>query len=423
MIPFDLNKGARGSYNYLCVTYEQVGPPVSAVTFLKFGSAYPWGTHGDWQVFQQDLLVNGGGSYVYVGYKLAQGGWTTKDEQVPKDISNTVTRYNTVITQRPIKRQRTVTRTVTRTEEHRLQPEDFYLQAVQQIREEIRASLRQDSTEEATDVSPNDSVSMVAGGVAGAALDAEGEVVSLREALSLPADDGGACPLLTHSVGAEGFADPTLDHDTGDEGTDETAFSWISVGDVNQSQCFLGEALFCVVSENAKAAGYKEARDLEPGSRVLAADGHSALSILDITPRTSEELMSLRAGSAMLRVTPSHRVVIPSISGSQPWALASTLKEGELVICSNGTHRLTEVKRVLSKEEGLHHFEVFAIRFSPNLPVAVFEQSIQSLGIKDIRRGRGGRRSRPVTGPVNAKKASNSWEVMSIPDTAKEFSD
>jgi len=73
-IHMDLNKGAGGSYNYLCFTKNRGSSPVTEITFLKFGGSYGglhW--HG-WFVHPQDLLESGGGKYVYVAYKLAKAG-------------------------------------------------------------------------------------------------------------------------------------------------------------------------------------------------------------------------------------------------------------------------------------------------------------------------------------------------------------
>ena len=59
-INFDLNKHARGTYNYLCITKNAAaGDPISKVTFLKFGSPYRSTKYNNWDVFPQDLLVNG----------------------------------------------------------------------------------------------------------------------------------------------------------------------------------------------------------------------------------------------------------------------------------------------------------------------------------------------------------------------------
>jgi len=68
----DLNKGAGGSYNYLCFT-RRSGDPVTDITFLKFDGAYG-GLHYDyWHVHPQKLLDSGSFKHVYVGYKLAKG--------------------------------------------------------------------------------------------------------------------------------------------------------------------------------------------------------------------------------------------------------------------------------------------------------------------------------------------------------------
>jgi len=65
----DLNKGAGGSYNYLCFT-RRSGAPVTDITFLKFVGAYVDLHYDYWHVHPQKLLDSGSFKHVYVGYKL-----------------------------------------------------------------------------------------------------------------------------------------------------------------------------------------------------------------------------------------------------------------------------------------------------------------------------------------------------------------
>lgn len=132
-ICFDLNKGARGSFNYLCVTRQGNEPPVSAVTFLKFGAAFGGIQYNQWRVFPQDLLVNGKGKFVYVGFQQAQGHHKTVTE----------------------------TSTVSRTVEYTLPVESFFQLALDQVIAEIRASFASGGSSREDDIRPEDSVSLV----------------------------------------------------------------------------------------------------------------------------------------------------------------------------------------------------------------------------------------------------------------------
>jgi len=127
-IEFDLNKGARGSFNYLCMTRQGSEPPVSAVTFLKFDGPFHGTVHGEWKVYPQDLLVNGKGKYVYVGYKQAAIKETIVTETVENKVEVEVTGY------------RPATRKVSKDVEYRLTLEDFHQQALDQVIREVRES-------------------------------------------------------------------------------------------------------------------------------------------------------------------------------------------------------------------------------------------------------------------------------------------
>lgn len=400
-IHFDLNKGARGTYNWLCVSYGQGGPPVSAVTFLKFSGSYSSGQCGEWLVYPQDLLVNGRGRYVYVGYKLAQGFWGTTVEQVPTPTQVTVTRYrdvtrfrpatltrqetryNTVMKKRPARRFRTATRTVTWEEELPPLPEDFRLQALEEIRETIRAGLQNYGASEVLDVSPEDSVS----------------AVDIPEGVRIAAV--GAVSVVSAS--------------------EISLKSWISVG--QGARCFLREATFYVAPKLGNTGGYLRADQLSPGCEVRAADGLSFLRVVRVVSHTSTEIIELRAGGASLRVTPTHRAFVPPIPGSSKRriVLASELQEGDEVVCSSGTTQsLTHVRRVRSEESGVDHFQVVAISFQPDHPVAVFEPSILSFGSGAIRRGG---MSRRIHGNGSGGTTA-AVDLLSIPDTAAgEYAD
>uniref|UniRef100_A0A6U9EV01 Uncharacterized protein n=1 Tax=Zooxanthella nutricula TaxID=1333877 RepID=A0A6U9EV01_9DINO len=71
-VDFDLNKDARGSYNYLCVTREGDDRPVTRAEFIirdeELSKDFVPASWDSWEVFPQDLLEGGGGKYVYLRY-------------------------------------------------------------------------------------------------------------------------------------------------------------------------------------------------------------------------------------------------------------------------------------------------------------------------------------------------------------------
>ena len=67
----DLNQGAGGNYNYLCLRRSGSNPPVTAIRFLRFNHAVSGSSYSGWQLYNQDLLKTSGGKYCYVGYKTS----------------------------------------------------------------------------------------------------------------------------------------------------------------------------------------------------------------------------------------------------------------------------------------------------------------------------------------------------------------
>lgn len=138
LINFDLNKGARGTFNYLCVRRQGNEPPVSKVTFLKFSHPFRGTEYNEWKVFPQDLIVNGRGKYVYVAYQQAQGHQKTVTEKVAQLIESPVTKFHEVQKQRTVTKYRTFKWKVNRTVEYFLTTGDFYQLALDQVLAEIR---------------------------------------------------------------------------------------------------------------------------------------------------------------------------------------------------------------------------------------------------------------------------------------------
>lgn len=164
-IHFDLNKRARGTFNFLCVTRQGNSLPISAATFLKFGGAFVGTEYNGWMVFPQDLLVNGGGRFVYVGFKQAAGHNATVTETVPQSVDVEVAKVRTVTKKRTVTKFGTAQRVVNESVEYALPLEDFYQLALDQIITEIRntftSTLQTRPAGLEDDVSAEDSVSLV----------------------------------------------------------------------------------------------------------------------------------------------------------------------------------------------------------------------------------------------------------------------
>merc|ERR1711874_423204 len=88
------------------------------------------------------------------------------------------------------------------------------------------------------------------------------------------------------------------------------------------------------------------AKDLRPGTIVVAADGDKMLEITNIKLERASKLIELHAeDSAPFKTTVSHRVMVP-IYGAKPATIrAGDLKEHSFVLCSkNIAKKVTRVK-------------------------------------------------------------------------------
>jgi len=293
--------------------------------------------------------------------------------------TRTVTRYRQVTRHRNVQRYREATRMVTRAVEYTLPIQDFYQPALDQILAEARRSFTSEN-----DIHPEDSVSQ-----------------------AVPSHVGS---LAVGSAGQSLGAVPDLTDDDG-------ASSWISVG--AGPHCFAVDALFEVFS--GPCAYLLEAGQLVRGSYVKPAEENQNVQQLEVqavSKERSRTLLQLRAGpeAAPLTITPSHRMVVPASDGvGTDIRKAAELRPGDKVMCCGGKVRdITEVRTI----EG--DFEVVAIKFYPDLPVAVFHvppERMQSMGQEPKRCRRSGmsRRGRNSTGGPSGFEAA---EVGSIPNTA-----
>lgn len=69
-IDADLNEGAQGSWNYLCIRKGE-GPKVIDIDIVAFDKAFKFPVYGEWKVFPQDLNKGAKyvGKYIYLMYK------------------------------------------------------------------------------------------------------------------------------------------------------------------------------------------------------------------------------------------------------------------------------------------------------------------------------------------------------------------
>ena len=159
-----------------------------------------------------------------------------------------------------------------------------------------------------------------------------------------------------------------------------TSTSWIVVSD---SYCFMLDDIF--KTRNHGVDLFIKGSALMKGSQVLAVDDETMLTVVQKPEvREATEVVDLRAGHAMLRVTLDHPVCVPDGHGEfcmtdACYIPAGALKEGDLVVLESGEPApLTEVCR----KQGV--CDVLKIVFDQNMPIAVFSEppSILSKGFK-----------------------------------------
>lgn len=164
-----------------------------------------------------------------------------------------------------------------------------------------------------------------------------------------------------------------------------------------------------------------QARKLQRGSHVMAADGITTLEVIKVMVHKSRELLYLEAGEAKLTVTGNHRMLAPQVNMVSTDAVrdvnAAVLQVGDFIICKtqDGSipRQLTDVC-LITFEEGAEE-DVIEITFNPDEPVAVFQEPssvLLSKGVKKKHMRRGLRKNR------------GHGETSSMPDTvAGEYSD
>merc|ERR1712032_101336 len=141
------------------------------------------------------------------------------------------------------------------------------------------------------------------------------------------------------------------------------------------------------------------AKALKGGFRVIAADDQTVLEVVHVEVHTTRELLHIEAGEAILTVTASHRIVVPSVEGGEGAfkdVIADTLEAGDSIICkAKGGQRVVQKVTsvcVLVADRAGEAKDVFEITFKPDEPVAVIQppdSAPLSKGFKKVvRRGR-----------------------------------
>lgn len=187
--------------------------------------------------------------------------------------------------------------------------------------------------------------------------------------------------------------------------------SWSFVSVASGPDCFVIDWLFKAVSGgSAESIFYLPGSLLAKGSQVLAHDD----TLLEVAcapeEHEADEVIELRAGGALLRVTPEHRVpALRGDGGSFGDVPAKDLCAGDRVYVDGEPVELTSTTPISDK------VQVLKITFKPDKPVAVFTPppKILSKGHASskmpIRRGGMNRRGQPGgSGDAHG----------SIPDTA-----
>jgi len=170
------------------------------------------------------------------------------------------------------------------------------------------------------------------------------------------------------------------------------AGSYVSVG-TSRTQCFMKEAIFKTTSGDTEFFLY--AHELTKGSRVMAADGKTTVEVAAVPElREVDRVVDLQAGSALLSVTPDHRIPMLEEAGGESCDVdAASLKPGAMIFVDGMPTPLVSKYDQVSDDK----FQVVKIAFKPDVPVASFTcpPAISSKGSrkKPLRRGK---RSRDV---------------------------
>jgi len=155
------------------------------------------------------------------------------------------------------------------------------------------------------------------------------------------------------------------------------------------------------------------AMSLAVGDYVMSADGETWTIVRRKVSHQHQKVLEVRVGDACMRVTPNHRVSIPSNGTSYRETMAKNLKVGDLVMTAGGTgtEPITEIVSISEL------CTVYAITFEPDVPIiSQFPRQVSILSL-----GQAPRTQKPTRrSGMNRRIASDAW---SIPDTASGYSD
>ena len=182
-----------------------------------------------------------------------------------------------------------------------------------------------------------------------------------------------------------------------------------------EQNCFMLDSMFKV-----RLDVFRAGRDIQKGSQVVAGDGKTVVEVVEIKEAQATEVVDLRVGTDMLRVTPDHRVQVPDLSGQvgrRFYREAGELKQGDLVMIAPG-----QPVALTGAETHPMECKVLKIVFQPDLPVPVFSGPTCILSKGHEKKSRGGRRGgmcqRGKEASDPADGAFDPTEGASIPDTA-----
>jgi len=125
----------------------------------------------------------------------------------------------------------------------------------------------------------------------------------------------------------------------------------------------------CIVEELEDQTSVREVlgKDLQQGSKVVAADNVTMLQVSRIELQKATKFIQLEIDGAMpFTTTPNHRIMVPGITPTT--VKASELKLNSFVMCSHDMAKPVVGLRALQVSEA----DVLAITFLPDEPVACY---------------------------------------------------
>ena len=126
--------------------------------------------------------------------------------------------------------------------------------------------------------------------------------------------------------------------------------------------------------------------------------------------RENRIVLNIHVDGASMRVTPNHRIVVPSTDGGVREVFAQQLNKGDLVMVGDGSTKTITEKECLPDPS-----LVFEITFHPDVPVpAYFPPAVLPI----LSKGQMPRQPKPTRrSGMNKSRFGDRYEQGSIPDT------